>query len=93
MSEQFVNQLFIYVRVRSLDGNEADTFILEHRHILKDMRGFEKFSMQFHFKLPINGADQSSLIFAKKEKIFEFNYHTAEVRDVYVYENPLNQQP
>ena len=78
MSEQFVNQLFIYNRNRSLDANETDTWTLEHRHILKDMIGFEKFSMQFHFKLWINGADQSSLIFAKKEKIFEFNYNSGE---------------
>ena len=74
MAEQFANQLFIYRRVKGGSG-EVDTFQFDQKYVLKDMAGFEKFSMQFHFKNESsNGIDQTTLIFAKQDKVFEFNY-------------------
>lgn len=92
MGEQFANQLFVYRRVRNVNDHKTDTFQLEKRHVLRDMIGFEKFSMQFYFKLPhSNGHDASTLIFAKREHIFEFNYETGERTDICTFEVPLNR--
>ena len=56
------------------------------------MDAFEKFSMQFYFKVSQTDQDLTSLIFANKNKIFEFNYETQEIRDVIVYDKAMNRQ-
>ena len=73
-----------------------DTFELANRHELRAIEGidFTYTSMQFHFrnKKP-NGYDPSTLIFAKKDKIYELNYETCEVKDICIFEQPLSRQP
>jgi len=46
--------------------------------------------MQFHFKVAEkNGSDPQTLIFARQDKIFEFNYNTGDMRDLCVFDVPL----
>jgi len=46
--------------------------------VIREIEGFRGFSMQFLFKNPDkDGKDSNTLIFAKKECVFEFNYMTA----------------
>ena len=85
MSEQFANQLFLFRRVMNTIPTEPDQFVFDRKFVLKDMEGFERFSMQFYFKISQTDQDLTTLIFAKKDKIFEFNYSTGELRDVCVY--------
>ena len=76
----------------SVDPLEPDLFVFDRKFWFKDMDAFEKFSMQFYFKVSQTDQDLTSLIFANKNKIFEFNYETQEIRDVIVYDTAMNRQ-
>ena len=75
----------------NVDPVEPDLFVFDRKFVLKDMDGFERFSMQFYFKISKTDQDLTTLIFAKKDKIFEFNYETVEIRDVCVYDEKMNR--
>ena len=69
-----------------------DKFELVTRHVIKDIKGFPGISMQFLFKNPDKfGNDSNTLIFVKKEKMFEFDYMSGTVKDIYTFEKPLNR--
>jgi len=71
---------------------EMDKFTLVKRHQIKDIEGFDTFSMQFHFKhIASSAVDPQTLIFAKQDKIFEFNYDTGHMRDICVFDVPLQR--
>ena len=62
-------------RVRHPSGNEdEDTWELYRRIVVKDMPLFNKVVMQFYFKKAPPGEEPHSLIFAKKDIIFELNF-------------------
>jgi len=51
--------------------------------------------MQFKFKKPHgkSNIDLNTLIFAKEDKIFEFNYEKETLKDIVTFDFPLNRQP
>ena len=66
------------------------------RVVIKDIPGFDHMSMQFKFKQnkqSNNTNTLTTLIFAKRDKIFEFNYETEVVKDIVNFEFPLQGQP
>lgn len=91
MNEQFINQLFIYTRKAADDPDHIDYFECTYRHILRDIDGLKvDFTcMNFHFKDWGDQGDTKSLLFAKREKIYELNYETAKVRDLKTIYPPL----
>lgn len=64
-------------RVPHPSGNEdEDTWEIFNRVIVKDIALFNKVVMQFYFKKASPGKEPDSLIFAKKDIIFEMNFNT-----------------
>ena len=62
-------------RVPDPSGNEdEDTWDLYKRILVKDIPLFNKVVMQFYFKKSPPGEEPNSLIFAKKDIIFELNF-------------------
>jgi hypothetical protein len=50
--------------------------------------------MKFFFKnKPHEFSKYHTILFAKKEEIFEFNFETEEFKKIYSYEVSLNNQP
>lgn len=49
--------------------------------------------MQYMFKNPVPGEDYTTLIFAKKEIIFELNFITEESKEIYRLSKPFTIQP
>ena len=49
--------------------------------------------MQYIFKNCAYGEIPTTLIFAKKEEIFEMNYEDESIRTVYRFNNKFNMQP
>ena len=86
-SEQFINQLFIFTRNTNPVDPSSDTFTLAHRHVLKDITeiNVEFTAMNFHFKLPENGTDPHTIIFARKDRLYELDYHTSKVTDKVIF--------
>ncbi len=75
MNEQKTNQLFVFQR-KDMGGEEPDKFELKKNVQLKEIPVFEKVCMNFHFKKSDKGSPQDTIIFAKKDQIFELNYET-----------------
>ena len=72
-------------------NDDMDNFIMDKRIILHEIPGFENFSMQFHFSVSKKDNRNKKLIFAKQDKIFEFDYETELLKDVCIFENPLSR--
>lgn len=71
-------------RKASASGNEdEDTWELHKRIVVKDIPIFNKVVMQFYFKNPAAGAMPDSLIFAKKDMIFELNFETEAITTIH----------
>ena len=71
-----------------------DTFTLVKKHVVMEIPGMAGISMDFCFKYFNPGQlDPTSLIFARKDKIIQFNYETAAMVDLVNFEVPLNRQP
>ena len=50
--------------------------------------------MDFSFKKwDGHGIDPCTLIFAKIDSVFSFNYETGQIATLYKYKEPLNRQP
>jgi hypothetical protein len=78
----------------SESGDEAeDTFELYKRIVVKDMPLFNKVVMQYYFVTPKNGGPPCSLLFAKKDIIFELNFETEQITEVYKIAAFLKVQP
>lgn len=62
---------------------------------LKDIQEFEKVCMDFHFKKRSSSLTTTKevLIFSKRDKIFELNFMTLEIKTTYVYRDALEYQP
>ena len=54
---------------------------------------FNKVCMQYMFKNPAQNEDYTTLIFAKKEIIFELNFYTEETKQIYQFSKPFTMQP
>lgn len=51
---------------------------------------FHKVCMNFHFQVK-TGFERDSIIFAKKDQIFAFNFMTEEVTTIYKFKQELNK--
>ena len=61
---------------------------------LREIQGFEKVCMDFHFKKGGSSlTTKEVLIFSKRDQIFELNFMTLELKTTYVYRNALEYQP
>lgn len=49
--------------------------------------------MQFHFRNTKNGREFSTLIFAKYDRLLEFDFINERVKDIVIFEIPLTRQP
>lgn len=54
---------------------------------------FTKVCMQYMFKNPLPGETINSIIFAKKESIFEINFDTEEIVTLYKFSKAFSIQP
>ena len=89
MDEEFPIQLFVYDMVCGNDKNSLNNirFVESHRININEIHGMSHFSMKFEFK----SHDNNILLFATQYKIFEFNFHTRQLKDVAVFKNSLNR--
>ena len=65
-------------------------FKLHKLIVLEDIPQFKKVCMQFMFK---KDPRITSLIFAKKEEIFEMNFESERITTLHTFSNPFNIQP
>ena len=83
-NEQKQNQVQIMKRRPSESGDESeDTFELYKRIIVKDIPLFIKVVMQYYFKNAVGGGPPDSLIFAKKDIVFELNFETEAITTIH----------
>lgn len=62
--------------------------------MVKDVPYFNNVSMKFYFKNPTTKSKRyNTIIFAKREEIFEFNVESETCTMFYRFETPLNHQP
>ena len=88
MNEQKANQIFIFIR-EQVSWSKTDRYFFLTRVVIKDMKEFENICMVYHFK-KTNSLFRDTLIFARKERIFSFNFITKQVQTLYKFEVPLN---
>ena len=91
MNEQKANQIFIFIR-EQVSWSKTDRFFFLTRVVIKDMKEFDNICMVYHFK-KTNSLFRDTLIFARKERIFCFNFITKQVQTLYKFEVALNMQP
>ena len=73
-----------------MSPDDTEMFYLHKRIVVKDLPIFEKVCMQYMFKIPLPGETYSSLIFSRKELIFELNFETEESSVIYKYSKPFS---
>ena len=76
--EQFPNQLFVFKIEKDREAGSI-AFDLINRVILKDIEIFSFVSMDFFFKIKEGQLEKDTIIFAKKDQIFELNFITQKV--------------
>ena len=80
--------MFIFKRTtNSEDG--IFRYKLYKRIRLVEIPGFEKVCMTFYFKNTEGGKEPDTLIFARKEKIIEFNFENLSITDKCSFEVQL----
>ena len=79
--------------MRNEDPESSEKYVLFKRIVVKDMPIFDKVCMQYLFKTPLQDEEVSTLIFAKKEIIFELNFLTEETKQIYKFSKPFTMQP
>lgn len=72
---------------------EMDKFELVKRIRIREIPEFYDVCMQFYFALTKNSRDPTSLIFAKKDRLIEFNFECEQIKTIYEFEVPLTKQP
>ena len=75
--------MFLYIRVAKEADSHYDSFRFYKKIKLTDIKEFKQISMDFYFKLqddPESFEPVDTMIFAKIDKIFEFNFETEEFR-------------
>ena len=66
------------------------TFSLYKRWPVKEIAGFNGFAMDFEFGIrDSQGRDPQTVIFARKDKIFQFNYETGQITNLYSFKESL----
>ena len=93
MNEQKTNQLFIFKRKKGAGKNGRDSFEQIHRVVLKEIPEFTQVCMQYHFKDYPEGAEPDTLIFSKRDQIFQLNFQTSAITTLYKFKTSLNRQP
>jgi len=79
---------------RSKKDDKSECFVFHKRIWVKDIPYFKNVSMQFHFRSPSSRSGKyDTILFAKQEEIFEFNFETEECKMFYTFGTPLGQQP
>lgn len=73
--------------------DKRDQFKLIKRIVIKDIPEFSRVSMQYYFKLTKYGRDPTSIIFAKQDRLIEFDFDIEEVYTIAQFDIPLNRQP
>ena len=87
MDEQKSNQVFIFIR-DSVPWSETDRFFFFKRVVIKDIKEFDGITMDFHFKQS-QSFYRDTLIFARKERIFLFDFVTMRIKTLYKFTTPL----
>lgn len=87
-SEQKINQLFIFKM-----NLETEKYELHKRCVLKENPAFSQVCMQFFFVNNDETVERDSIIFARINQIFSFNFQTETVSSVFIYSEPLEIQP
>ena len=72
---------------------DNSNYELHKRIVVKDIPVFNKVCMQYHFKNPLADEDYTTLIFAKKDIIFELNFITEATKEIYKFSMPFTLQP
>lgn len=94
MNCQKQNQLIIMKIKKTTREDKTSCFQEYKRVILKDIQYFKDVSMKYFFKnKPHEFSNYDTILFAKKEEIFEFNFETEQFKIIYRYEVSLNNQP
>jgi len=70
-----------------------DKFEQVKRIRIRDKPEFIDISMQFQFKLTKKDKEPTTLIFARQDRIMEFNFETEEIKEICIFEVPLTRQP
>ena len=77
----------------SMNKDKSDCFVFHKRIWVKDIPYFKNVSIKYFFKNPTSKKGKyTTIIFAKQEEIFEFNFETEEITCFYRFETPLNMQ-
>lgn len=92
-NEQKQNQLFIFKRVRAKNEFSYDKWEQTHRIVVKDIPFFNKVCMQFHFKDVKEGSIPDSILFVKKEEIFELNFNTEKFTTIHKFVIQIRSMP
>jgi hypothetical protein len=75
-----------------VDGK--DIFVFKKRVVLFEIEELNHLCMQFYFQISkVQGEFSHTLLFAKKEKILQFDYNTECVRTLCDFPAPLSKQP
>ena len=79
------------MKVKSTNKRDKTNCFTHYKRILlKDIEYFKDVSMKFFFKNRKHEFQKyDTILFAKKEDIFEFNFETEEFKVIYSYENAL----
>jgi hypothetical protein len=83
--------VFIFIR-DSVPWSETDRFFFFKRVVIKDIKEFDGITMDFHFKQS-QSFYRDTLIFARKERIFLFDFVTMRIKTLYKFITPLKTQP
>lgn len=67
-----------------------DDYILHRRIVVKEIEIFDKVCMEYFFKnCPGSRGDPDTLIFCKKDSIFELNFEEEYIQTIFEFDIPL----
>ena len=91
MNEQKQNQLFIFKRQPAESLFDYDEFVLHKRIVVKEIPIFDKVCMQFFFKKSRSPEEEpDTLVFCKKDIIFELNFEEEFIETIFKFDIPLS---
>tara|TARA_B110000285_G_C15117245_1_gene614851 strand:+ start:1192 stop:1995 length:804 start_codon:yes stop_codon:yes gene_type:complete len=89
MNEQKHNQLFIFIK-----GDKKSTEFKQHTKLsVSSMSFFDNVCTVFYFKNDPMAKKINTIIFSKKDSIFEMNFDTKKTNTLYKFKTPLLSQP
>lgn len=83
--------MFIFKRVKAKNDRSYDTFEQTNRIVVKEIPFFDKVCMQYYFKDPAPGKDPTTLLFVKREEIFEMNFVTGDIKTLHKFKIEINR--